>query len=137
MACCNSHNVEQDGLDQDLELLAQDPTLASCCRRDLLDQAKHERLVTKLKGFDTTSSRVTAYRGVFQSRPVGQTETRGMPGHYQQRFFSWTDWQAQDVHAADELQRELLRRHQSSSAATDCDAELDDMGTSFQVGEAV
>ncbi len=62
MACCSAHASQDDSLDEELELMAQDPTLASCCRRDLLDQAKHERLVSKLKSCDRTSSRLKTYR---------------------------------------------------------------------------
>ena len=81
MACCSAHESQSDTFDQELELMAQDPTLASCCRRDLLDQAKHERLVAKLKSFDNTSARLKTYQGAVQSKAdsLSRTETEGTP----------------------------------------------------------
>ncbi|KAK9832902.1 hypothetical protein WJX74_001234 [Apatococcus lobatus] len=74
--------------------MANDPTLASCCSRDLRDQAKHERLCATLRSFDTTNARMKVRQQATYSQQVQQDELQ------------------QDEAAAAAFQQELTRRRQ-------------------------
>ena len=74
MACCSAHDAEDDMLAEELESLANDPTLASCCSRDLRDQAKHERLCSTLRSFDRTNARLNIHQQAIHSEQAQQDD---------------------------------------------------------------
>lgn len=75
MACCSAHGNEEATLAEELELMANDPTLASCCSRDLHDQAKNERLCATLRSFDNTNARLDVHRQATYSQHAQQQES--------------------------------------------------------------
>ena len=72
-ACCPPPGGEEAGLDAlEAEMLAEmeaDPTLSSCCLRDLRNQRKGNAIRAQLLAMDISTARLKAYAGAVPEDP--------------------------------------------------------------------
>lgn len=77
-----------DAIAGELEELAMDPALESCCRRDLEQQAASARLRSKLMIQDRTMVRLKAQSAVFAQPVPGQAAVLQQAGFSSDSGFS-------------------------------------------------
>jgi hypothetical protein len=74
-ACCDPHVEALDSLALELREAAADPTLASCCQRDLEEQAAVAKLKARLTAADRTNLRKHVAQGVLGQPPPHRQST--------------------------------------------------------------
>lgn len=71
--CCPTTDAPQPGAEEaDLDLL--DPTMSSCCRRDMLEQRRVERAKEALLSVDRVDARNRIERAVISATPPEQPD---------------------------------------------------------------
>eukprot|EP00887_Chlorella_sp_A99_P006174 scaffold3.g6174.t1 len=76
-ACCPSSHDAHTGQAEELELLSLDPTLESCCRRDLEERARAERIKAELSLHDRSTVREALRQQVVGAPPRGAAADAG------------------------------------------------------------
>ncbi|GAB4820410.1 hypothetical protein N2152v2_007456 [Parachlorella kessleri] len=79
--CCSDSAHVYHGLAQELQEAAADPTLASCCQRDLEEQAQVAKLKARLTAVDRSNVRGQVAQAVLRQTPPTHSPPQGAEEH--------------------------------------------------------